>query len=368
MIKKNEEILMNEFNIKPNKYAAIAMAFTGLIAFVVLLLRELDIYMTNLVLSRISLITAIIILFIPLSLIFCPSLLEKRFIKYVIVGCSFISTLIVSVMLFFHATMFILFPLFLAMQYKSKRIGLISCIGTCIIALISPLIGYYCHLWDIEFLRYLIELCGAEVHSFDYIVLNDIKIFWGLLLYISLPRLFFVMIYSIFVFTVIKNGKENVNNLLKLNMINQVDPLTGLFNRNYYRDFINSIDQNMSVGVIFFDVNHLKTSNDINGHDYGDLLLARCADSIKRINSNNVLGFRYGGDEFMIIAKVNDETELDKVVALWKENLNTINKENEIDYCGMVCSMAYGTSIGKVSEIKELIHEADKIMYTKKGK
>ncbi len=368
MMTKNDEILIREFNYKPNKYSVIALVFTGIIALFVLILRELNIYATNLLFSRISLIAAIIVSLIPLAFTFFKDMFKKKFVKYVILGCSFVATFIVSTMLFFHTTMFILLPLFLVMQYKDKKLGLISCIGTCFIALISPLVSYSLRLWDIDFLKYLIELCGADVSKFDYTISNEFIVYCQLLLFISLPRVLFCILYSIFVFSVIKNGKENVSNLLKLNMISQIDPLTGLFNRNYYRDFISSIDQNLTIGVVFFDVNHLKTSNDINGHDYGDLLLTRCAESIKRIITNDILGFRYGGDEFMIVAKVNDETDLSDVVTTWEESLNIINKENEKNYCGMVCSMAYGKAVGKVSNIKDLIHEADKMMYTKKEK
>jgi diguanylate cyclase (GGDEF)-like protein len=58
-----------------------------------------------------------------------------------------------------------------------------------------------------------------------------------------------------------------------------IDMLTGVMNRNEMNNVVDElahgIKEDVSVGVIFADLNGLMTVNDVNGHNAGDTLLGR---------------------------------------------------------------------------------------------
>ena len=43
--------------------------------------------------------------------------------------------------------------------------------------------------------------------------------------------------------------------------------------------------------------------NDLFGHEAGDKLIIKSADSIRKVINNKVHGFRMGGDEFLMVAE-----------------------------------------------------------------
>lgn len=97
----------------------------------------------------------------------------------------------------------------------------------------------------------------------------------------------------------------NYQLLQKLEMLSSTDLLTGVKNRNAMNNRVFKIVTGRermpsSYGVIFADLNGLKTVNDNNGHNAGDKLLKKAANTLKTIFSGSEI-YRAGGDEFVII-------------------------------------------------------------------
>jgi GGDEF domain-containing protein len=65
------------------------------------------------------------------------------------------------------------------------------------------------------------------------------------------------------------------------------DSLTGLYNRRYIEENLKIIDipENLPLSVIMGDVNGLKITNDVFGHEAGDKLLKYLAESLNRFSS-----------------------------------------------------------------------------------
>lgn len=367
MFDNRNDIIIEEMNVKPNKYSAKAMAFVIVAAIIVWLLTEFGVFRSSLNATRISFLIASCFLVVPIIIAKNKKFVQSKASKYVIVGCSIVATLVVSVVLFFHATIIIMFPLFIAMQYKSKKMGYIALAGSTLTIIVAPILGYVFKLWDTELFKYLIEICGGTVSEpFVFTGTLTFSLACEIILYLSIPKLLVIVAFGIFMFNAINIGIESVDNQIKLNMFNQIDGLTGLYNRNYYKYLVAQELDNKNVGIIFFDVNGLKKVNDAKGHEFGDLLLRKCAESIIQITSDKVVGIRYGGDEFLVVADVDDSLELENLVKDWLHALDTINEESKNKE--IICSMAYGVSFGKFSEIKELIRQADLMMYESKGK
>ena len=53
--------------------------------------------------------------------------------------------------------------------------------------------------------------------------------------------------------------------------------------------------------LIMADCNYLKRTNDILGHEYGDLLLKRISRIIQESIPETAMAIRAGGDEFLIV-------------------------------------------------------------------
>ena len=101
----------------------------------------------------------------------------------------------------------------------------------------------------------------------------------------------------------------------------QVDPLTGLFNRQTFYDRLRRMSQRAAPqrragdagefrGNCFalLDIDHFKEVNDVYGHLYGDEVLLLLARLMMRSFRHEDLLFRYGGEEFAV-ALVNVDLE-----------------------------------------------------------
>lgn len=78
-----------------------------------------------------------------------------------------------------------------------------------------------------------------------------------------------------------------------------VDPLTNVYNRRYYKEYIQDLPDIEAVALI--DVNHLKMINENYGQDAGDLVLQCIAQILLSLVRRNDHVIRYGSDEFLIV-------------------------------------------------------------------
>ena len=92
------------------------------------------------------------------------------------------------------------------------------------------------------------------------------------------------------------------------------DGLTGLGNRTAYNECTESIKEQIDEGtaefaLAMFDINSLKSINDIKGHEIGDQVIVSAAHILKDTFGEEKI-FRIGGDEFIVVLdKTADEME-----------------------------------------------------------
>lgn len=109
----------------------------------------------------------------------------------------------------------------------------------------------------------------------------------------------------------------NEMNVRKMKIMSSTDLLTGVFNRNAMNNRI-SEDLNGSkpiprpFGICFIDVNGLKATNDMKGHDAGDKLLKDVAEILNSLKTPDCAIYRVGGDEFMVINANTSRADFDK--------------------------------------------------------
>ena len=149
---------------------------------------------------------------------------------------------------------------------------------------------------------------------------------------------------------------RKVNDLLKA--IASKDSLTNLRNRYSLRQ-----DFEMYIGiplhVAFVDLDNFKAMNDTNGHVYGDKVLAAVGkaltDSFRTSNC-----YRYGGDEFLIIAEKETEESFKASFENVKKQLSDLNIQLSGGY-------TYGVP-ETTAELRSMIMQADEMLYSVKEK
>lgn len=86
-----------------------------------------------------------------------------------------------------------------------------------------------------------------------------------------------------------------------------IDPLTQVHNRraltvNVSAEIAEAEKQQLAVAAMMIDIDDFKAVNDVYGHDAGDEVLKSCAQMLRSQTRSGDLVYRYGGEEFLVIA------------------------------------------------------------------
>lgn len=142
------------------------------------------------------------------------------------------------------------------------------------------------------------------------------------------------------------------------------DGLTGLYNKGKFLALKESLFRKQkSIAVFNMDVNDLKYMNDTFGHEAGDKLIAKAAESLKKIEARNVMPFRVGGDEFLVVALHLSREEAEKLRDAWEAGLMALNRREDGVSCVVACGMAWGDGS---DSFDALMARADERMYQDK--
>ncbi len=145
------------------------------------------------------------------------------------------------------------------------------------------------------------------------------------------------------------------------------DRMTGVYNRSKYEALLaETFSGYHTIGVLFFDVDYLKRTNDTFGHSAGDEVLIRTAALLKRIPPENKLIFRIGGDEFVAILPDCTADACEKFLMHWREEKEQSEKKEPLPISfSVACGYCYG---GEGYDILQVIRRADQNMYLCKQK
>ena len=152
-----------------------------------------------------------------------------------------------------------------------------------------------------------------------------------------------------------------------------VDPLTRLNNRKQllhnYEQWLRNNEDHTPIYLLMIDANHFKEINDTYGHVEGDAALVRIADALRsacKTFKKRATIARYGGDEFVVLARA----ENDRIINEFTENvhfrLDELNKQAGAKYELKVCIGMARTDSVEDRPIKELLAAADEKLYDQK--
>ncbi len=152
------------------------------------------------------------------------------------------------------------------------------------------------------------------------------------------------------------------------------DPLTGIYNRNYFNRIIELEELRARrlgscIGFIMVDVDKFKMVNDKYGHQTGDDVLREVAKILKKALRKTDTVLRYGGDEFLIILT---RMTVDHCHRVETRINNAIEKSPGLhmsDGEKITASMGHAFWTPDANEsIDEVLGLADTIMYENKRK
>lgn len=151
------------------------------------------------------------------------------------------------------------------------------------------------------------------------------------------------------------------------------DPLTGLYNRRYFDEFIGKEAERAKryghpVAFCMMDMNNFKEVNDRYSHMVGDEVLKEVSQLLLgNIRESDIL-VRYGGDEFLLVMpETNGESttvveRIDGKLKEWNENTELIDRP-----LGIAIGHSHWLP-GEDRSVAEALKEADDNMYKDKGK
>ena len=160
--------------------------------------------------------------------------------------------------------------------------------------------------------------------------------------------------------------KKTVERIDKVNDMAYVDSLTGMGNDRAYSETVESFrlkDYTNDLVVLSLDINKLKWVNDHLGHSAGDELIQGASNIISDIFGEYGECYRVGGDEFVVIARINDY-ELDAAIGSLKETTSRFKGEtvDELSIAYGVCKLKENPEL----DIRQLFQKADQAMYLDK--
>ena len=144
------------------------------------------------------------------------------------------------------------------------------------------------------------------------------------------------------------------------------DSLTDLYNSRHFHDQIKreltrlKRNPDRKLSLILLDIDHFKQLNDTDGHQMGDHVLRSLGQIIKVCIRKDVdMGFRYGGDEFVIILPDTDKFQA-KVVAD-----RIVKQYSAFKFGSTGLSMGIAEALHDESE-QAFVRRADEAMYQSK--
>lgn len=142
------------------------------------------------------------------------------------------------------------------------------------------------------------------------------------------------------------------------------DHLTDLYNRRFFEQELKRLDNNRNLpfSIIMCDVNGLKLVNDSFGHDVGDTLLKKTANTIKSACRKGDTIARIGGDEFVVLLP---KTTAEEAVQIANNIKELALKENVVNI-ELSISCGYDTKTTENKSILETIANAENHMYRHK--
>lgn len=244
--------------------------------------------------------------------------------------------------------------------------------------------GFQFYLWAISsilLVDYQLKLKQAFVYSFSiillvaalYYFLNDIEYTYSypdMLTYINITNIAIAgapMIYAFGFFREI-----TILQRIELTEMAAKDHLTKLYNRRFAKKLIidtrqKSIINDSQTCLVMADIDLFKNINDTYGHDKGDTILIKVANTIIEHLTDEDIIVRWGGEEFLIVLPNTDEASAFKRIEELRMKIQALKPLNDIPE--LTLTMSFGLIQWRpLASFEKTIQQADDALYMSKDK
>ncbi len=151
----------------------------------------------------------------------------------------------------------------------------------------------------------------------------------------------------------------------RVNYLTFHDSMTGLYNRNYLDEEIDRLNttRQLPITLIMADLNGLKISNDLMGHDEGDNIIRMTADVLRNACRAEDIIARIGGDEFLIFLPETDNKEAEIIC----QRIQSSAERRTTKLGKLSIAVGYCTKTYAGDNIRLCMNRADEDMYAKKS-
>ncbi|NIA23861.1 MAG: diguanylate cyclase [Proteobacteria bacterium] len=246
--------------------------------------------------------------------------------------------------------------------------------------------AYHVFIFAIASIIFLILLMVGEYNGIIY----HYKSFWEDFIHFDISHNYSLMsatflLYSSLIITISyisyyinRNIQEQTDKIQeaykKTFYVSITDRLTGLYDQIYFRELLQKeidlcIESKGVFSIIFLDVDHFKNYNDLNGHLMGSKTLQEVANVMRNNFRHDDILCKFGGDEFVIIAKKLDKKSAVKAAERLRKAIINYNFKNaEYQPEGRITiSLGVATFPYDGNMVKELLTKADTAMYMAKA-
>ena len=155
-----------------------------------------------------------------------------------------------------------------------------------------------------------------------------------------------------------------INSEEKLEKMAMIDNLTGLYNRHYLLESLDSLKNGLSAEcwLALLDIDDFKKVNDTYGHNCGDYILNRIANLSKQVCKDCIV-CRWGGEEFIILSPKRCGTDILETLRQRIENEEFLFEGNTIKLTVTIGAAVYDSKIAN----NDWISRADEKLYCGKS-
>ncbi len=180
--------------------------------------------------------------------------------------------------------------------------------------------------------------------------------------------------YYVIFSSVVAHGIKEPYNMMAAELKERAtrDVVTNLYNRQGLLELMETELRKVELGeadlgVLMLDIDNFKAINDSHGHLFGDETLHEFAGILNSSIGENDTAFRFGGDEFVVLARAVDSEgllELKQKIMIAAEVWITDNEK--IKDMGISIGHSF-LKAGQVADINGMLRLADKSMYAVKN-
>ncbi len=213
-----------------------------------------------------------------------------------------------------------------------------------------------------------------NITAFSTLSRDEVLSDWYELIYLIL--LLLLAIFSFFIWFNIKIHREKriiESQRIQLSEQARTDELTGLFNRRYvmeklHNEFRRAKQKCSHLSLLMIDIDHFKSINDQFGHDAGDAVLRKVAETMRTVSRKDSILGRIGGEEFLVLLPATTGAESNALAERIRQAVNdcttSLNQHN------IKCTVSIGVAECNFEDSRcterATIKLADKALYKAK--